>query len=107
MVFVTVARSQFFMVAGLSVGAVKHSGVFSCDWNSLEEENVRHGALLSVCWSSRGGTGGIWAAEEPSPFSSPFLFPLLSYSSALLLSPSSSSPPSLPSLNGGSSLVIH
>lgn len=56
-VFAIVADSQFFMVAGLSVGAVKHSGVFSCDWDSLEEESVRHGAWLSVCWSSSGGLG--------------------------------------------------
>lgn len=46
--FVVVFASQFFTVAGPSVGAVKHSGVFSCDWDSLEEESVRHGAL-AVC----------------------------------------------------------
>lgn len=63
-VFAIVAESRFFMVAGLSVGAVKHSGVFSCDWDSLEEESVRHGAWLSACWSSGGGRGGIRAAEE-------------------------------------------
>lgn len=56
-VFVIVAHSQFFMAADLSVGAVKHSGVFSCDWDSLEEESVRHGAWLCVCWSSSGGLG--------------------------------------------------
>lgn len=61
MVFVIVAGTQFFTVAGPSVGAVKHSGVFSCDWDSLEEENVRHGAWLSACWSSSRGLGeNIW-----------------------------------------------
>ena len=57
-VFVIVAGSRSLMVAGPSVGAVKHSGVFSCDWDSLEEESVRHGAWLSVCWSSSRGLGG-------------------------------------------------
>lgn len=52
------------MVAGLSVGAVKHSGVFSCDWDSLGEESVRHGAWLSVCWSSSGGLREYGAVEE-------------------------------------------
>lgn len=57
-----VAASQFFMVAGPSVSAVKHSSVFSCDWDSLEEESVRHGAWLSVCWSFSWGLGenGRW-----------------------------------------------
>lgn len=60
-VVVFVAGTQFFTVAGPSVGAVKHSGVFSCDWDSLEEENVRHGAWLSACWSSSRGLGeNIW-----------------------------------------------
>lgn len=49
---------QFFMVAGLSVGAIKHSGVFSCDWESLEEEeSARHGARLLVRCSSARGLG--------------------------------------------------
>lgn len=83
-VFGIAADSQFFMVAGLSVGAVKHSSVFSCDWDSLEEESVRHGAWLSVCWSSSGGMGRKWAleggtVEPPSSSSCPFLS-LLSYS---------------------------
>lgn len=54
-----VAASQFFIVAGPSVSAVKHSSVFSCDWDSLEEESVRHGAWLSVCWSFSRGLGEI------------------------------------------------
>lgn len=111
-VFVIVAHSQFFMVADLSVGAVKHSGVFSCDWDSLEEESVRHGAWLCVCWSSSGGLGecGRWRRAQSSlpPQSRPLhlFLSLLSHSFAPLLSPPSSSPFSLPSLNGGSSLVI-
>lgn len=49
---------QFFMEAGLSAGAIKHSGVFSCDWDSLEEEeSVRHGDRLLVRWSSARGPG--------------------------------------------------
>lgn len=66
-VFVIVAGSQFFMVAGPSVGAVKHSSVFSCDWDSLEKENVRHGAWLSVCWSSSRGLGEKWAVGDKPP----------------------------------------
>lgn len=66
------------MVAGPSVGAVKHSSVFSCDWDSLEKESVRHGAWLSVCWSSSGGLGGKWVVEDKPPSSSSLLHPFLS-----------------------------
>lgn len=55
------------MVAGPSVGAVKHSSVFSCDWDSLEKENVRHGAWLSVCWSSSRGLGEKWVVGDKPP----------------------------------------
>lgn len=89
---------QFFMVAGLSVGAIKHSGVFSCDWDSLEEEeSVRHGARLLVRWSSArrlGECGRRPSAEPPS-------LRLFLSSSALLLSPPSSPPITLPSLSWG------
>lgn len=58
------------MMAGPSVAAVKHSGVFSCDWDSLDEENVRHGAWLSACWSSsRGLRENGKQAELPSSLS--------------------------------------
>lgn len=58
-----------------------------------------------------GGTGGIWRVEEAQT-SLPLdpacsILSLLSSSFALLLSPPFSSPSSLPSLNRGSSLVIH
>lgn len=60
------ADSQFFTVADLTVGAVKHSGVFGCEWDSLEEESVRHGAWLYVCWSSGAGLGecGRWRRAQ-------------------------------------------
>lgn len=115
-VFAIVAGAQFFMVAGPSVGAVKHSGVFSCDWDSLEEENVRHGAWMSVCWSSSGGLredgqsmrqpgqSGAFLCIQPTPC---FPFSLASILFFLLFSSPSSSLSPLPSLNGGSSLVIH
>lgn len=47
--------SSFFMVAGPSADAVKHSSVFSCEWDSLEEEGVRLDAWLSEYWSSSRG----------------------------------------------------
>lgn len=93
-VFVAVCdcrRQSVLVVADLSVGAVKHSGVFGCDWDSLEEESVRHGAwlcVLVILWR----TGGMWAVkEEPDepPSSSATLHLLLSlllHSFALLLS---------------------
>lgn len=78
-----VAGTRFFTVAGPSVGAVKHSGVFSCDWDSLEEENVRHGAWLSACWSSSRGLGeNIWR-RRPSWAS----FLILSFSAVCCLFP--------------------
>lgn len=101
----------FFMVADPSVGAVKHSGVFSCDWDSLDEENVRHGAWLSVCWSSSRGLRkkGYRLSFPPHPGSVVlFLLPSLPrcFLSPSLSLPSFFSSP-LASLNGGSSLVIH
>lgn len=80
---------QFLMVAGLSVGVIKHSGVFSCDWDSLEEEeSVRHGARLLVRWSSARGQGECGRRRRPlhratiTP-SLPFLFRPPSFSSIL------------------------
>lgn len=96
------------MVADPSVGAVKHSSVFSCDCDSLDEENVRHGDWLSACWSS---SRGLRKKREQAEFSSSsrlcpplprlcFLLCPAALSSILFFSP-------LASLCGGSSLVIH
>lgn len=113
--FAMLAASQFFIVAGPSVSAVKHSSVFSCDWDSLEEESVRHGAWLSVCWSFSRGLEeiGRWRRRQgrakPPSSTSPLQSsrPVLSPSFAPPLSPPFSSPSCLPSLSGGSLLVIH
>lgn len=58
-------------------------------------------------WGNMGTGGGGQDPDEPRSSFSPLhlSLSLISYSFALLLSPPSSS--SLPSLNGGSSLVIH
>lgn len=95
-------------MASPSVGAVKHSGVFSCDWDSLDEENVRHGAWLSARWSSsRGLRENGKQAELPSflRLCHPFFSSLPPLPCCCLLHPSLF--PLLASLNGGSSLVIH
>lgn len=79
------------MMAGPSVGAVKHSGVFSCDWDSLDEENVRHGAWLSARWSSsRGLRENGKQAELPSLLSPchPFFSSLPPLPCCCLLHPS-------------------
>lgn len=107
-VFVAVCdccRQSVFVVADLSVGAVEHSGVFSCDWDSLEEESLSW--CLAVCaghpaedWGYVGGERGTRRASllvRHTPSSA--FFPV-----ALICPP----PPllSLPSLIRGSSLVI-
>lgn len=91
-VFVIIVGTQFFMVAGPSVGAVKHSGVFSCDWDSLEEENVRHGAWLSARWSSSGGLREEEAGRAELSFPLPPALSILSFLAASLLCPAALSP---------------
>lgn len=66
-------QSVFLMVADLTVGAVKHSGVFGCEWNSLADESVRHGVWLYVCWTSSAVPGecGWWRRAQSGLLTSP------------------------------------
>lgn len=75
--------------------------VFRRDWDSLEEQSVRHACVLAVCVPVHpaGGLGERGPPDEPlHPARSvlPFLSP---HSFALLLSPSSAPPPLLSSIS--------